>query len=143
MKWVSYNCNIPNDAFSIINNKYNKTFYARTEYGGSIHIDYCDPENHKCFIGYDDDEIIKYKYEVLVCDQSRVHWVNCNGIPEFNGVWPVVGGYESNGDELFVSKTEYENSTNFGKSSFKMEGIRFAFNQKECKKDEFQVLVYN
>ncbi|ORX36994.1 hypothetical protein BCR36DRAFT_586424 [Piromyces finnis] len=140
-QWVRWAGYTPENAIAL-SNKNGKTFVvARGPIEGGLHPGYADPNNNKCFVGYGGKEYILDDFEVLICDSSRYMWLPCTDPKSIDGK-PIIGGYESDGLELYVCKCMHKGIPYFGKTSARHSCANFAYNEKERECTDFDVLVY-
>ena len=81
-------------------------------------------------------------YEVLVGDSRAVHWVGDRGHLNLQNLnaRPVEGGRETDGTPLFVARAPYDNSTQVGKCSERLDGAFIPYGGTEKKVDVSSLL---
>jgi hypothetical protein len=143
-KWVEFKGNFPTTNLVSFKNSLGKTFViARGKYKDGIHCGYADAKNKHMYTSYDGKEVVLDKYEVLTCPANRLQWVKCTNPAQINSAKAVVGGYESNGVELFVTKCRRDTVEYFGKTSKKAYCAYYGFDGKEFRINDFEVLMFN
>jgi len=142
-KWVTFSGTLPANAVSF-KNALGKTFViARGKYKDGIHCGYADAKNKNMYTSYGGKEVVLEKYEVLTCPQNRLQWVKCTNPANINAAKAVIGGYESDGLELYVAKCMRDNVEYFGKTNKKAYCAYYGFNGNEFRINDFEVLMYN
>jgi len=141
--WVPYTGGMPQNAVGIKNEKFKKMFYVgRGEPFTGVHPGYIDPEKERCYVSYNNMEVVCDRYEVLVCDPSKFRWIPCKNSGKIDGN-PVIGGYEEDGSPLYVCKcTTDKGIIYFGKTSPKYNCAYYGLAGKEVSCYEYEVLTY-
>jgi len=141
-KWVPYTGVMPQNAIGISNHLDKTFFVARASLQNGIHPGYADQFNSRCFVGFGGKEVICEKFEVLICDPDRYHWVPCNDPDNINGN-PVIGGYDRDRSPFYVCKCLRENVAYFGKTSPNSSCALYSYGDKEHELKTFEVLCYD
>ncbi|ORX52256.1 hypothetical protein BCR36DRAFT_287057 [Piromyces finnis] len=141
-KWVAFNGTLPANAVSL-KNSLGKTFVvARGNHKNGLLCGYADAKNKHMYTCFDGKEVVIDKYEVLTCPANRLQWVKCTN-PATIGAKAVIGGYESNGQEIFVTKCKRDTVDYFGKTNKKDYCAYYGFDGKEYRINDFEVLMFN
>jgi len=145
-KWVAFSGNLPANAVTINNPSINKTFVvARGKHKDGIHCGYADLKNGNMYTSYAGEEVVikKGNYEVLTLPANRIQWVKCSNPKNMNTKKCVVGGYEKNGQEIYVCKCMRDTTSYFGKTSPAAYCAYYGFDGKEYRINDFELLQFN
>jgi len=141
-KWEPYTGFMPQNAIGISNSLGRTFFVARSNIKGGVHPGYSDPTNNRCFVSFGGKEYICEKFEVLICEPNRYQWVQCSDPKKINGN-PIISGNESDGTPLYSCKCYRDSIPYFGKTSSKATCAYYAYNGKEHRVNNFEVLTFN
>jgi hypothetical protein len=143
-KWVEFTGTYPANTVTVTNSQLGKTFaVARGKYKDGIHCGYADTKNKNMYTSYGGEEVTLKKYEVLTCPANRVQWVKCTNPANINASKAVIGGYEKDGLELYVTKCKRDTVDYFGKTNKKAYCAYYGFDGKEFRINDFEVLLFN
>lgn len=142
-KWVEFKGEFQNDVVSF-KNTLGKTFViARGMYKDGMHCGYADARNKNMYTCYDGEEVVLKKYEYLTCPMNRLQWVKCSNPANIDAAKAVIGGYDSNGQQFFVTKCRRDTVEYFGKTSKKEYCAYYGLDGKEFRINDFEVLMFN
>jgi hypothetical protein len=116
-------------------------YIARAYYDNGLQIGKAGRHLGGAVISYAGKEVQVPKYEVLMCDPSRVRWVD--GSQFRQGGRPVEGGREEDGTPLSIAQAFHEGGTHPGKFSDKLGRAYIPWGGKELGVDQFRILCFN
>ncbi|KAI9291585.1 hypothetical protein K502DRAFT_309057 [Neoconidiobolus thromboides FSU 785] len=90
-------------------------FVARAMFNGSLVPGKAGPHIRGASIAYGGKEHFLFDYEILVGDESLLYWRQCTGRIQLRGWSPLEVGYEADGKELYVGKTQVGSGVVIGK----------------------------
>ncbi|RKP09335.1 hypothetical protein THASP1DRAFT_28859 [Thamnocephalis sphaerospora] len=118
-------------------------YVGRGEHKGGMHVGKVSPQHGGLLISYGTKEIKLKRYEVLTGDASQLRWVVCHGQAMPDGWVPVEGGWEEDGQKLFVAKVQHAGGLHVGKAGPHLyNGVSFAYDSKELTAESYWVLVH-
>ncbi len=108
-------------------------YICRANYEGGLHVGKVRPAFGGCNIGWGGKEVAVAQYETYVVWASAA-----------NGDVPagaVVGGYESDGTDLYVCRGAYQGGLHMGKVRKAFQACNLGWGGKEVKVNPYEVLV--
>lgn len=146
--WIlTQNKDIPAGALPVgHDNDGNTLFAARAFHEGGVHVGYASHKTKKgAVISFGGDDLETNMYEVLLADQNGVHWEHHSGTfrPQDFVNPPIEGGYEADRTPIAIARAEHHGWKIPGKASAKVDGANIAYDGKEKRVKDYEILCYN